>query len=70
MHDQPSPANYRVYPKGPNFLLIVILSGIALVIMMILAYLILSGAGEFLVPASDHGATARLLWPVLGHLVA
>jgi hypothetical protein len=67
MGDLPSPANYKVYPKGPNFLLIVILSGIALVIMMVLAYLILVGAGESLVPASSHAATARLLWPSLGH---
>ena len=70
MGDLPSPANYKVYSKGPNFLLIVILSGIALVIMMILAYLILSGAGEFLVPASNHSATSQLLWPVFGRLVA
>lgn len=71
MRDQPLPANYRVYPKGPNFLLIVILSGIALIIMLILAYLILSGAGEFLVPASNRGGenTARLLWPLFSHFV-
>ena len=70
MGDLPSPANYKVYPKGPNFLLIVILSGIALVIIMIAAYLILSGAGEALLPSAHHTGdpTAQLLRPLLNRL--
>ena len=70
MGDLPSPANYKVYPKGPNFLLIVILSGIALVIIMIAAYLILSGAGEALLPSAHHTGdpTAQLLRPLLSRI--
>lgn len=72
MSDLPSPANYQVYPKGPNFLLIVILSGIALFIMLILAYFIVLGAGEILLPsAHQHGeATADLVRSALSRLAA
>ncbi len=54
MPDLSSPADYRVYPKGPNFLLIVILSGIALFIMLILAYLIVLGVGDALLPSAHQ----------------
>ncbi|HEU4983922.1 MAG TPA: hypothetical protein VFT88_14680 [Acidobacteriaceae bacterium] len=70
MGDLPSPANYKVYPKGPNFLLIVILSGIALIIMLILAYFIVSGAGAALLPSAHHTGdpTAQLLRPLLNRI--
>lgn len=72
MREMPRSASYRVYPKGPNFLLIVILSGIALIVIMIVAYLILSGAGAALLPSAHHdGApTAQLLLPALSHFLA
>lgn len=63
MPNLPSPANVEVHPKGPNFLLIVILSGVALFIMLILAYLIVLGAGDVLVPSAHQNSEAT------GHLV-
>lgn len=59
-----SPANVQVHSKGPNFLLIVILSGIALIFMLILAYVVLIGVGDKLVPNSGE-STARLVQPAL-----
>ena len=47
---QPSTADYRKYPKGPNFLLIVILSGLALVIFMLVAYFLVRGDGRRVIP--------------------
>lgn len=72
MPDLPSPADHQVHPKGPNFLLIVLLAGLALAIMLILAYFIVLGAGEVLLP-SAHGhaeSTARLVLSALGRLAA
>jgi hypothetical protein len=48
MEYQPDPetADYRKYPKGPNFLLIVILSLIVLFFGLIAAYVILRHEGS------------------------
>lgn len=72
MRDLSSPASYPVYPKGPNFLLIVILSGIALFIMLILAYFIVQGAGAILLPSAHQSgeATAYLVRSALSGLAA
>jgi hypothetical protein len=72
MPDLPSPANYRVFPKGPNFLLIVLLAGAALIIMLILAYFIVAGAGAALLPRAHHNGepTARLVLSTLGRFRA
>jgi len=72
MSDLPSPESYQVYPKGPNFLLIVILSGIALFIMLVLAYFIVLGAGDVLLPsAHQHGeVTSHLVRSTLSRLAA
>jgi len=70
MSNLPSPANFDVHPKGPNFLLIVILSGIALFIMLILAYLLLFGVGDKLLPSTHQAgeATAHLVQSVFSRL--
>lgn len=72
MPDLPSPASYQILPKGPNFLLIVLLAGVALAIMLVLAYFIVLGAGEVLLPsAHGHGeSTARLALSALSRLAA
>jgi uncharacterized membrane protein len=43
-------ANYRKYPKGPNFTLVVFLSGVVLILGFIAAYLLLSDKGRQLLP--------------------
>lgn len=69
MSELPS-TDYRIYPKGPNFLMIVVLAGVALIIIMILAYLLLLGAGDTLLPSAHHNgeSTAQLLRFTLGRL--
>lgn len=72
MSDLPSPANYQVYPKGPSFLLVVILSGIALIFMLVIAYLLLFGVGDKLVPSArvTGEATAHLVRSALTRFIA
>ncbi|NYF90327.1 hypothetical protein RBB79_12105 [Tunturiibacter empetritectus] len=45
-----STANYRKYPKGPNFTLVVFLSGVVMILVFIAAYLLLSDKGRQLLP--------------------
>ena len=45
-----STADYRKYPKGPNFNLIVFLSAVALIVIFIGAYIVLRGEGKKLIP--------------------
>lgn len=72
MSDLRSVVNAQIYSKGPNFLIVVILSGIALIFMLILAYLMLFGMGDKLVPSAHvtGAATAHLLKSVLSRFVA
>jgi hypothetical protein len=49
-----STADYRKYPKGPNFLLVVILSMVAILIFFVGAYLLLSDEGRKLLPGLHH----------------
>ena len=55
----------RNHPKGPNFLLIVILFGVAIILIFIGAYFFLLGGGKHLVPGkhAPH-PTSRLIFPV------
>jgi hypothetical protein len=41
MRDQDPTAGYRKVPKGPNFLLIVVLASVALLVVLIVCYVIL-----------------------------
>jgi hypothetical protein len=49
-----STADYRKYPKGPNFLLVVILSVITILVFLVGAYLLLSEDGRKLLPGLHH----------------
>ena len=50
MTEPTSTSDYRKYPKGPNFLLIVILSGVLLLLFIIGAYFLLGHEGTKLLP--------------------
>jgi hypothetical protein len=52
------------HPKGPNFLLIVVLFGIAIVLIFIASYIFLLGGGKHVVPGkhAPH-PTSRLVLP-------
>jgi hypothetical protein len=47
---QTSTSNYRLYPKGPNFLLIVVLSTVVILLFLLVAYLVIGDAGTSLLP--------------------
>jgi len=49
-----STANWRKYPKSPNFPLIVFLSGLTLLVFFLAAYLLLSDTGKRLLPSLHH----------------
>lgn len=55
MSSLPSPSAPQVYSNEPNFLHVVLLASVALGLMLILAYIILVGIGDSLVPnALNH----------------
>ncbi len=58
-----STANYRKYPKGPNFLLVVILSGVTLILVGIAAWLLLSSEGKKMIPKADAPHPSSQLMP-------
>ena len=52
------------HPKGPNFLLIVILFGVAIILIFVAAYIFLLGGGRHVVPGKhDPHPTSRLVLP-------
>jgi len=58
-------ADPRKHPRGPNFLLIVILSGVAVIVIFIAAYIVLSGTGKKLIPGRHHPhPTSSITLPV------
>jgi hypothetical protein len=50
MSDKINDEVFQIAPKKPNFLLILILSGITLIVMFLAAYLLLSDEGKKLLP--------------------
>ena len=56
-----STANYRKYPKGPNFLLVVILAGVAMIAVCLIAVLVLRSEGKKMVPkVPDKHPTSQI----------
>lgn len=53
MPEQLPPKERRLYPKGPNFGMIVLLSGIAIVIIFILFYFFLGAHGSRMLPRTN-----------------
>jgi hypothetical protein len=54
MNEPTSTADYRKYPKGPNFGLIVILFGVTIIVMLFGAWLLLSDTGKKLIPGRHN----------------
>ena len=56
---------YDTLPKKPNFLLIVILSGVTILVLFVAAYLLLSDTGKKLLPGlhPDAHPTSLLVVP-------
>lgn len=53
------------HPRGPNFLLIVISFCVAIIVVFIAAYLLLSGTGKELIPGRHHPhPTSSITLPV------
>lgn len=60
------------HPKGPNFLLIVILFGVAIILIFIAAYIFLLGGGKHVVPGkhAPHPTSQLVLPAAKGTLMA
>jgi hypothetical protein len=67
MPEPPPAGNYRLYPKGPSFGLIVVMAAIVLIIIFIVAYFFVMGHGSGMLPRSHPRKaepTSRLVRPV------
>jgi len=58
-------ADYRKYPKGPNFLLIVILASVVLVILLIAAVFLVNSKGKTMAPHPPNPTPNSLVQPLL-----
>jgi hypothetical protein len=58
-------ADYRTYPKGPNFLLIVILAGVAILVILVAALFLVGDKGRQLVPHKPTPTPNSLIRPLL-----
>jgi hypothetical protein len=58
-------ADYRKYPKSPNFLLIVVLSSIVLVIILAIAVFLVGAKGKRLEPHPPNPTPNSLVQPLL-----
>ena len=65
-----STANYRKYPKGPNFLLVVILAGVAMIAVCLIAVLVLRSEGKKLVPkVPDKHPTSQITPQIMPRII-
>jgi hypothetical protein len=62
---EPTSAGERTeQPKGPNFLMVVILFAVAILVVFIFAYFVLKGGGRHLVPGKHNPhPTSQLVLP-------
>jgi hypothetical protein len=63
--DDPT-ADYRKYPKGPNFLLIVLLACAVLLVCMAAAVFVVGGFGKKMVPQTPNPTPNSLVRPLHG----
>ena len=61
MTQDPSTADYRPYPKGPNFLGIVIGFCIAILVVAVVALLVIHGAGKRIFPIKTKSTPSQTL---------
>ena len=59
-------ADHHHHPKGPNFLLIVVLASVAIVIGLIAAYFLVSADGRKMIPHGKNPQPNSLSRPYLG----
>jgi hypothetical protein len=65
MSAQDPTADYRKYPKGPNFLLIVILSCVAIVVLLSAAVFLIGGHGKSMEQHPPNPTPNSLVQPLL-----
>jgi hypothetical protein len=66
MTEPTSTVDHEHHPKGPNFLLIVILFAVSIIVVFIAAYIILAKGGKHLVPGKhDPHPTSQLVLPAV-----
>jgi hypothetical protein len=53
MPEQPAGGNLHLHPKGPNFGLLMVLAGVALIVIFIIAYFFVMGHGSGMLPRSQ-----------------
>ncbi len=58
-------ADYRKYPKGPNFLLIVVLASVILVVLLVAAVFLVGGKGKSMEPHPPNPTPNSLMHPLL-----
>jgi hypothetical protein len=58
-------ADYRKYPKGPNFLLIVILASVVLLIILAIAVFVVGDHGKKMVPHGPNPTPNSLVQPLV-----
>jgi hypothetical protein len=59
--------NYRLHPKEPSFLMVVIMASVALIIILIVAYFFVMGHGSRMLPRAHPLKTepnSRLILPM------
>jgi hypothetical protein len=63
--NSPDPtADYRKYPKGPNFLLIVILFSAAIIVILVLAVFVVGNRGKTLIPRRPNPTPNSMVQPL------
>lgn len=63
-------ADYRKYPKGPNFLLIVILSCVVILIILAITVFVLGDHGKKMLPHGPNPTPNSLVQPIVPNLNA
>ena len=58
-------ADYRPYPKGPNFLGIVIGASIAILVILVIAYFVVGRDGRHLIPHRRSAEPNSFVRPLL-----
>lgn len=73
MPQSQSPGHYGLRPKGPNFGVVVALSGVVLIVIFIVAYFFVKGHGSGMLPRAHPRKaepTSRLVQPAVNAVEA
>ena len=58
-------ANYREYPKGPNFMGIVIMAGVILIVLLVAAVFLVKSKGKSMEPHPPNPTPNSLVQPLM-----